>query len=66
VVRAVGVSFVEAIFGPAVTFGGVREVGAVKWWRSGDGGGFPSLDAPLSDRDREYRWGVAAEVNLVS
>jgi hypothetical protein len=40
-------------------------VGAVKWWRSEDGGGFPSLAAPLSDQDREYRWGVTAEVNLV-
>ena len=43
-----------------------RGVGAVKWWRSGDGGGFPSLAAPLLDRDGEYRWGVAAQVNLVS
>jgi hypothetical protein len=33
---------------------------------AGDGGSFPSLAAPLSDRDREYRWGVAAEVNLVT
>jgi hypothetical protein len=57
----------DAIFGPAVTLGGEREreVGAVKWWRSGDGGGFPSLVAPLSDRDWECRWGMAAEVNLV-
>jgi hypothetical protein len=37
----------------------------VKWWRSEDGGGFPSLAAPLSDRDGEYQWGVAAQVNLV-
>jgi hypothetical protein len=37
----------------------------VKWWRSEDGGGFPSLAAPLLDRDQEYWWGVAAEVNLV-
>jgi hypothetical protein len=47
VVGAVGVSFVDAIFGPAVMLGGEREVGAVKWWCSGDGGGFPSLVAPL-------------------
>jgi hypothetical protein len=39
----------------AVTSGGV----------AGDGGNFPSLAAPLSDRDRKYRWGVAAQVNLV-
>jgi hypothetical protein len=31
-----------------------------------DGGGFPTLAAPLSDWDGECRWGVAAEVNLVS
>jgi hypothetical protein len=30
-----------------------------------DGSSFPSLVAPLSDRDREYWWGVAAEVNIV-
>ena len=60
-----GVSFADAICAPAAMFGGERGVGAVKWWRSGDGGGFPSLAAPLSDRDGEYRWGVAAQVNLV-
>jgi hypothetical protein len=40
----------------AVTSGGV----------AGDGGSFLSLAAPLSDQDQEYRWGVAAQVNLVS
>jgi hypothetical protein len=33
----------------------------VKCWRSGDGGGFPSLAAPLKDRIGECRWGIAAE-----
>jgi hypothetical protein len=33
---------------------------------SEDGDGFLSLVAPLSDWDGECRWGVAAEVNLVS
>jgi hypothetical protein len=57
------VSFAGAICAPALTVGG--DVGGeVKWWRSGDGedgGGFPSLAAPLSDRTMEYRWGVTAE-----
>jgi hypothetical protein len=38
--------------------------GAVEWWRSGDGedgGGFPSLVAPLKDRIGECRWGMTAE-----
>jgi hypothetical protein len=69
VVRAVGVveapaaiSFAGVICALAVTVSG--DGGSeVKWWCSGDGedgGGFPSLAAPLSDRDGEYRWGVAA------
>jgi hypothetical protein len=33
---------------------------------SEDGDDFPSLAVPLSDWDGECRWGVAAEVNLVS
>jgi hypothetical protein len=59
VVGAVGVSLVDAIYAPAATVGGDGSR------RSEDGGDFSSLAAPLSDRDREYRWGVVAEVNLV-
>jgi hypothetical protein len=57
------VSFAGAICAPTLTVGGDGG-GEVKWWRSGDGedgDDFPSLAAPLSDRTREYRWGVAAE-----
>jgi hypothetical protein len=50
---------VDAICAPAATFDGDGTR------RNEDGGGFPSLAAPLLDRGREYRWGVAAEVNLV-
>jgi hypothetical protein len=44
--------------------GGDRGGGAMEWWRSGDGedgGGFPSLVAPLKDRIGECRWGMTAE-----
>jgi hypothetical protein len=62
------VLFAGAICAPAATVGG--DGGSeVKWWRNGDGedgGGFPSLAALLSDRDGEYRWGMTAQVNLVS
>jgi hypothetical protein len=50
------INTLEMEMADAVTSGGV----------AGDGGSFPSLVAPLSDRDREYRWTVAAEVNLVT
>jgi hypothetical protein len=49
---------------PAATVGGDRGGGVVEWWRSGDGedgGGFPSLAAPLKDHIRECQWGMAAE-----
>jgi hypothetical protein len=54
------VAAVEAL--AAVSFAGgaisstTVEIDAMKWWRSGDGGGFPSLAAPLPDRDGECRW----------
>jgi hypothetical protein len=39
----------------AVSFAG-GAIDAMKRLPGGDGGGFPSLDAPLSDRDGECRW----------
>jgi hypothetical protein len=54
----------DAICAPAATVGGDGGGGAVEWWRSGDGedgGGFPSLAAPVKDRIGECRWGMAAE-----
>jgi hypothetical protein len=55
-----------AICAPAATVGGDESR------RSDDGGAVKTMAAsrhwlrPFSDRDREYRWGVAAQVNLVS
>jgi hypothetical protein len=61
------VAAVEALAG--VSFAGgvisTTTVGGEGSRCSEDGGGFPSLAAPLSDRDRECRWEVAAQVNLV-
>jgi hypothetical protein len=42
-----------------------RAIDATKELRGGDGSGFPSLVAPLSDRESGMSVGMAAEDNLV-
>jgi hypothetical protein len=61
------VAAVEALAGVSFAGGAISTttVGGEGSQCNEDGGGFPSLAAPFSDRDRECRWEVAAEVNFV-